>query len=150
MARSGRQGQRRPAGGIPCAGRTLGAGRRGSTSAGRRRLAEPPRALWRRRCGAMTAEAREVASRDGVTDGTRGLVFELPAKPAAVPAARRALLGCNGELPGSIRGDVLLLVTELVSNAVRHAKPGADRALRVELRRRKRIVRVAVFDGGGG
>ena len=97
----------------------------------------------------MTAEAREVASRDGVTDGTRGLVFELPAKPAAVPAARRALLGCNGELPGSIRGDVLLLVTELVSNAVRHAKPGADGMVRVELRRRRRMVRVAVFDGGG-
>ena len=31
----------------------------------------------------MTAEAREVASRDGVTDRTRGLVFELPAEPAA-------------------------------------------------------------------
>lgn len=98
----------------------------------------------------MTGEAREVASRDGVTDRTRRLVFELPAKPAAVSAARRALLGCNGELPRSIRDDVLLLVTELVSNAVRHGKPGADRAVRVELRRRKRMVRVAVFDRGGG
>ena len=95
----------------------------------------------------MTAEAR---AREGVADRTRGLVLELPAKPTAVPAARRALLGCNGELPSSIRDDVLLLVTELVSNAVRHAEPGADRAVRVELRRRRRMVRVAVFDGGGG
>src|ERR687898_198626 len=90
MARSGRRGQWRPAGGIPCAARRL--------------------------------------------------VFELPAKPGAVPAARRALLACNGELPSSIRDDVLLLVTELVSNAVRHAEPGADRAVRVELQ----------GDGGAG
>jgi anti-sigma regulatory factor (Ser/Thr protein kinase) len=95
----------------------------------------------------VTGEAR---ASDGVTDRTRRLVFELPAKPAAVSAARRALLGCNGELPSSIRDDVLLLVTELVSNAVRHAAPGADRAVRVELRRRRRMLRVAVFDGGGG
>ena len=95
----------------------------------------------------MTAEAR---ARDGVIDRTRGLVLELPAELAAVPAARRALLGCNGELPRSIRDDVLLLVTELVSNAVRQAAPGAERAVRVELRRGKRMVRVAVFDGGGG
>jgi anti-sigma regulatory factor (Ser/Thr protein kinase) len=80
----------------------------------------------------------------------RSVVFELPAKPAAVSAVRRVLLGCNGELPSSVRDDVLLLVSELVSNAVRHAAPGADRALRVELRRRRRTIWVAVFDGGGG
>src|SRR5918996_507575 len=137
MARSGRQGQWRPAAGIPCAARALGASRRGSTPARTRRLAKPPRPLGRRRCGAMTAEA---LARDGVKERTLRVVFELPAKPAAVSAARRALLGCNGELPSSIRDDVLLLVTELVSNAVRHAEPGADSALRVELRRRRRMV----------
>ena len=95
----------------------------------------------------MTAKA---GGRDGVTDRMRSVVFELPAKPAAVSAVRRVLLGCNGELPSSVRDDVLLLVSELVSNAVRHAAPGADRALRVELRRRRRTIWVAVFDGGGG
>jgi anti-sigma regulatory factor (Ser/Thr protein kinase) len=98
----------------------------------------------------MTEEAVEVPASGGVTDPTRRLVFELPAEPGAVSAARRALLALNGELPSSIRDDVLLLVTELVSNAVRHAEPGADRALRVELRRRRQMVRVAVFDGGSG
>jgi anti-sigma regulatory factor (Ser/Thr protein kinase) len=37
-----------------------------------------------------------------------------------------------------------------VSNAVRHAAAGADRPVRVELRRRARTVRVTVFDEGTG
>ena len=98
----------------------------------------------------MTGEAADAAPSAGVGDSTERLVFELPAKPSAVPAARSALLGCNGELPSSIRGDVLLLVTELVSNAVRHGEAGPDRALRVELGQRSGMVRVAVFDGGSG
>ena len=55
-------------------------------------------------------------------------VFELPARPTAGSAARRALLADGRALPGSVRDDVLLLLTELVSNAVRHADGGASRA----------------------
>jgi anti-sigma regulatory factor (Ser/Thr protein kinase) len=98
----------------------------------------------------MTAEGSGVASSAGATDPEQSLVFELPARPTAGAAARRALIAGNGALPSSVRDDVLLLVTELVSTAVRHAPAGADGPLRVELRRRARTVRVAVFDEGSG
>jgi two-component sensor histidine kinase len=98
----------------------------------------------------MTERASGVASSAGATDPAQSLVFELPASATAGAAARRALIAGNGALPSSVRDDVLLLVTELVSNAVRHAAAGADRPVRVELRRRARTVRVAVFDESTG
>lgn len=55
---------------------------------------------------------------------------------------------CNGALPAGVREDVLLLVTELVGNAVVHADVGPDRSLRVELRRWPGRVRVEVVDPG--
>ena len=78
------------------------------------------------------------------------IAFELAATPEAGSAARRALLAGNGALPSSVRDDVLLLLTELVTNAVRHADAGHDRMVRVELRRCSRRVRVAVRDEGAG
>jgi anti-sigma regulatory factor (Ser/Thr protein kinase) len=60
------------------------------------------------------------------------------------------VLARNGTLPASVRGDVLLLVTELVSNAVRHAEVGPEQYLRVELRFSPRRVRVEVVDPGSG
>jgi anti-sigma regulatory factor (Ser/Thr protein kinase) len=56
----------------------------------------------------------------------------------------------DGELPPDVREDVLLLVTELVTNAVRHAGVGPDESLQVELRRWSRRVRVGVADPGDG
>jgi anti-sigma regulatory factor (Ser/Thr protein kinase) len=64
-------------------------------------------------------------------------------------AARAAVAGCNGQLPPAVRSDVLLLVTELVANAVRHGGVGPDQSLRVELRRWPRRLRVEVVDPGG-
>jgi anti-sigma regulatory factor (Ser/Thr protein kinase) len=97
----------------------------------------------------MTGQARDVASIAGAGEAAQTLVFELPARPAAVSAARRALLAANGGLPSTVRDDVLLLLTELVSNAVRHAA-GAGRAVRVELEQGARMIGVAVFDEGTG
>jgi two-component sensor histidine kinase len=77
-------------------------------------------------------------------------VFELAPEPTAGSAARRELLAGNGTLPSSVRDDVLLLVTELVSNAVRHSSAGPDGLVRVELRRGTDMVRVAVSDEGTG
>jgi anti-sigma regulatory factor (Ser/Thr protein kinase) len=42
------------------------------------------------------------------------------------------------------------LLTELVTNAVRHADAGPGRLVRVELRQRRGAVRVAVCDEGRG
>jgi anti-sigma regulatory factor (Ser/Thr protein kinase) len=98
----------------------------------------------------MTGRAPEFASRAAAADPAEWLVFELTAEPMAGLGARRALLAGNGALPSSVRDDVLLLVTELVTNAVRHANAGPDAVVRVELRRGSDFVRVAVSDEGAG
>ena len=98
----------------------------------------------------MTGRAPEFASSAAATDPAECLVFELAVEPMAGLGARRALLAGNGALPNSVRNDVLLLVTELVSNAVRHAKAGPDAVVRVELRRGSDSLRVAVSDEGAG
>ena len=68
----------------------------------------------------------------------------------AATTARRALLEGNGMLPPAIRDDVLLLVSELVTNAVRHAGAGPERPLQVQLLHRPPCVVVAVADEGPG
>jgi serine/threonine-protein kinase RsbW len=78
------------------------------------------------------------------------LVFELTAGPMAAPVARRALIAGNWSVPSSVRDDVLLLVTELVTNAVRHSSAGPDGLVRVQLRQGTDILRVAVSDEGTG
>jgi anti-sigma regulatory factor (Ser/Thr protein kinase) len=75
--------------------------------------------------------------------------FQLTGGADACMAARRAVEACDGDLPAAVRQDVLLLVTELVANAVRHAGVGPDQYLRIELRRWPRRVRVEVVDPGG-
>ena len=98
----------------------------------------------------MTAHTSRLASSADSIDPPQSLVFELPATPTAASVARRALLAGNGALPGSVRDDVVLLVTELVSNAVRHAGAGPERPLQVQLLHRPRCVVVAVADEGPG
>ncbi len=98
----------------------------------------------------MMGQVADIASSAGATNPAQSLVFELAARPTAGPEARRTLLADMDTLPTSVRDDVLLLVTELVNNAVRHAKAGADRPLRVEVRHRAATLRVAVFDEGTG
>jgi anti-sigma regulatory factor (Ser/Thr protein kinase) len=62
--------------------------------------------------------------------------------------ARRALIAGDGELPVAVRADVLLLLTELVTNAVRHSGLRPDESVRVELHQWSRRVRVEVVDTG--
>ena len=76
--------------------------------------------------------------------------FTLKGGDEAGGAARRAIVAGDGALPEPVRDDVLLLATELVSNAVRHAGVGPDKSLQVEVRRWPRQVRVAVVDPGAG
>ena len=44
------------------------------------------------------------------------IAFELHGGLEAAAAARRAIVAGNGQLPAAVRDDVLLLVTELVTN----------------------------------
>lgn len=76
--------------------------------------------------------------------------FEVPGGRAAPGAARRVLLSRERALPQGVRADVLLLLSELVSNAVLHGRAGADTAIGIDVRRRAEIVRVEVTDAGVG
>jgi serine/threonine-protein kinase RsbW len=98
----------------------------------------------------MTGQTPEFASSAAATDPAECVLFELAAEPMAGPGARRALLAGDGALPSSVRDDVLLLVTELVTNAVRHANAGPNAVVRVEVQRGSDFVRVAVSDEGAG
>jgi anti-sigma regulatory factor (Ser/Thr protein kinase) len=78
------------------------------------------------------------------------LNLTLTEESGAAAAARRALQEGNGVLPPAIRDDVLLLVTELVTNAVRHAGAGPERPVQIQLLHRAGCVVVAVADEGPG
>jgi signal transduction histidine kinase len=60
--------------------------------------------------------------------------------------ARRAIAANDPTLPPSVHDDVSLLVTELVTNAVRHGGAATDRPLQVEFRRQADRIRVEVVD----
>ena len=84
-----------------------------------------------------------------------GLFFELSGGPDAPVAARRAVLAGEEKTPGvqmpeSVREDVLLLVSELVTNAVRHAGVGPEHSLQTDIRWRPGWVRVEVTDPSTG
>lgn len=63
-------------------------------------------------------------------------------------AARRAIAANGPSLSRTSRDDLELLVTELVTNAVRHGGATSDRPLRLKLRRRAGRIRVEVLDPG--
>ena len=78
------------------------------------------------------------------------LNLTLTEESGAAAAARRGLLEGNGMLPPAVRDDVLLLVSELVTNAVRHAGAGPERPVQVQLLHGPCCVVVAVTDEGPG
>ena len=78
------------------------------------------------------------------------LNLTLTEESGAAAAARRGLREGNGMLPPSILDDVLLLVTELVTNAVRHGGAGPERPVQVQLLHGPCCVVVAVTDEGHG
>ena len=63
-------------------------------------------------------------------------------------AVRRAIGADYPGLPPALRDDVALLVTELVTNGVRHGGATSDRPLRVKFRLRPGQIRVEVVDSG--
>ena len=77
------------------------------------------------------------------------LAVRLPGGLDAPSRARKALLSLDGTF-GRAHDDVMLLVTELVTNAVRHAGADEDRVIDLEVEVARRHVRVAVTDPGGG
>jgi anti-sigma regulatory factor (Ser/Thr protein kinase) len=76
--------------------------------------------------------------------------LELEGTPDAAAAARRALDGLMGQVPERRLRDVRLLVSELVTNAVRHAGLGAEDRIRLLVQLREAVLRVEVHDPGSG
>jgi signal transduction histidine kinase len=79
----------------------------------------------------------------------QSLEFLLDGGADAVPETRKVLLAADGFVPDSVRDDLLLLASELVSNAVRHGGVEPGQAVRVALRLREGLVRLEVTDPGG-
>jgi anti-sigma regulatory factor (Ser/Thr protein kinase) len=76
--------------------------------------------------------------------------FELAGGPYAVTAARLALSDLDSHVEPSIAFDVRLLVSELVTNSVKHASVGEDESILLDVRIVDDVVRVEVRDSGPG
>jgi anti-sigma regulatory factor (Ser/Thr protein kinase) len=74
---------------------------------------------------------------------------ELPVSPEAAAVARHALDGLDDDLNGRMR-DVRLLVSELVTNAVRHANLADGDVIVLVIDLAAEGLRVEVHDPGGG
>jgi serine/threonine-protein kinase RsbW len=75
---------------------------------------------------------------------------ELPVAPEAASEARHALDGLSGELPDGWMRDVRLLVSELVTNAVRHANLATGDVIGLVIDVAEQKLRVEVHDPGRG
>jgi anti-sigma regulatory factor (Ser/Thr protein kinase) len=87
-----------------------------------------------------------------VMSGTGALLaVELPSAVDAPAAARRMVHQAVEPLLHDPReGDLLLLTSELVTNAVRHAEAPREAPIRLEVTTDGQRLRVAVFDRGRG
>jgi anti-sigma regulatory factor (Ser/Thr protein kinase) len=65
-------------------------------------------------------------------------------------AAREALDDLDTELDPELKGDLRLLVSEIVTNSVMHAQPQAPGDLTLDVWASDEVVRVAVSDHGAG
>jgi anti-sigma regulatory factor (Ser/Thr protein kinase) len=81
---------------------------------------------------------------------SKELSFELAGGPYAVTAARLALAEIDDDLDESQAFDVRLLVSELVTNSVQHAKVGPEDSIRLRLSIGSDAVRVEIADNGPG
>ena len=74
----------------------------------------------------------------------------LAVAPEAAAEARNALADVLSALPDGRERDVRLLVSELVTNAVRHANLDASDVIVLVIEAEDRVLRVEVHDPGGG
>jgi anti-sigma regulatory factor (Ser/Thr protein kinase) len=81
---------------------------------------------------------------------SRELSFELTGGPYAVTAARLALSELDRLLDESVAFDIRLLVSELVTNSVRHAEVGPEDSIMLNVALADERVRVEVVDNGPG
>lgn len=99
---------------------------------------------------AHAAPAAPAAPSGPAGDGARDLRMELAADTLAPGLARQAVTSVTAELPDPVRDVALLLVSEVVTNAIRHGceDPG-DRVL-LSLAHGSTSIRIEVEDPGPG
>ena len=72
------------------------------------------------------------------------------ADPTAPRAARRALDELNGHIDPSLKDDIRLLVSEVITNSVIHAQPQPPGEVALDVWASDAVVRVAITDRGPG
>ena len=82
--------------------------------------------------------------------GGPGLAVELEPGVDAAFEARAALTVLDGKIDRSALDDIRLLISELVTNSVRHSSADPAARVRLEVMSGDRTVRVEVSDSGGG
>jgi anti-sigma regulatory factor (Ser/Thr protein kinase) len=87
---------------------------------------------------------------DRPTAGEVAESFELAGGPYAPTAARLAIDGLDDRLDEIMLSDVRLLVSEVVTNSVKHAKAGPDDSITMDVEIRPDVVRITVRDLGEG
>jgi anti-sigma regulatory factor (Ser/Thr protein kinase) len=81
---------------------------------------------------------------------TKDTTFELAGGPYAVTAARLALAEIDDQLDESQAFDVRLLVSELVTNSVQHARVGPEDSIQMKVAIGGELIRVEIADHGPG
>ena len=81
---------------------------------------------------------------------SKELSFELAGGPYAVTAARLALAEIDAFVDETHAFDVRLLVSELVTNSVQHAKVGPDDSINLDVLIGDEVIRVEITDQGPG
>jgi anti-sigma regulatory factor (Ser/Thr protein kinase) len=71
-------------------------------------------------------------------------------RPTALVEARRFVQESAGQIPKQTLDDAVLLTSELVTNAFRHAGIGAEDAIEVTVSIDTRVLRIMVRDRGSG
>ena len=88
------------------------------------------------------------ASSTGV--GVKQISVQFDRGPAAVGAARSALMPLDERVDPALLDDIRLLVSELVTNSVRHADGDRDGTVALQVNVEPEGVRVEVSDAGQG
>lgn len=78
------------------------------------------------------------------------LHLELPAEPAAIARARDAVDALRPQVAAEVLPDLRLLVSEVVTNAVRHASAASGAHVVLIAEECPGCVRIEVHDEGGG
>lgn len=83
--------------------------------------------------------------------GSEKRTVRIPWSPSAASRIRRVLVEdlTDRGVEGEVVSEAEIVVSELVANAIRHAKPLSDGAIRVHWKVKNNVVEVEVSDGGG-